>query len=70
MQECRGTVPLHHEVQIRPPCFLNSSSERSLGAARSNLSPRPGQGFMSNGINIKSKKNILLICYVDLLGNE
>ena len=70
MQECRGTLPLHHEVQMGPSYFQNSFSERSLGAARSNLSPRPGQEFMSNGINIKIKENILLNFYTNLLGNE
>ena len=46
----REAVPLSHEVQKGPPCFLNSFSERSLGAAASSLSPRLGQRFMSKGL--------------------
>ncbi|GAB0202635.1 hypothetical protein GRJ2_002729100 [Grus japonensis] len=48
----REALPLRHEVQKGPPCFLNSFSERSLGAARSSLSPRLGQRFMSKGLYV------------------
>jgi len=36
-------LPLSHEAQNGPPCFLNSFSERSLGVAGSTSSPRLGQ---------------------------
>ena len=45
----RETLPLSHEVQNGHLCFLNSFSERSLGAAGSRLILRLGQQFMSNG---------------------
>lgn len=35
----REAQPLSHKVQSRPPCFLHSFSEGSLGTAGSNLSP-------------------------------
>jgi len=41
-------LPLSDKVQNGPFCFLNSFSERSLGAAGSRLSLRPQQ-FMSKG---------------------
>ena len=46
----KENLPLSHEVQNGPSCFLNSFSERSLGAAGSNLSPGLGQLFMAKGI--------------------
>lgn len=40
---------LSYEVQKGLPCFLNFFSERRLGAAGSNSSPRLGQLFLSKG---------------------
>jgi len=48
----RRALPLSHEVQRRFPCFLNSLSEESLGAAGSIPSPKPGQQFMSKGLSV------------------
>ena len=59
----KENLPLSHEVQNGPPCFLNSSSERSLGAAGSRLSPRLGQRFMANGISYMDFISIDLTCY-------
>jgi len=42
-QRVRKTLLLGHEVQNGPPCFLNSFSERSLGAAASRISSRLDQ---------------------------
>ena len=41
----RETLLLSHKVRKGPPCFLNSFSERSLGAAGSRPGLRP-QWFM------------------------
>jgi len=49
----RRALPLSHEVQRRPPCFLNSLSEESLGAAGSTSSPRLGQRFMSKWLSVQ-----------------
>ena len=45
----RGKValPSSHEVRNGPPCFLSSFSEKSLGAAGSDPSPRLGRRFMA-----------------------
>ena len=43
----KEALPLIHKVQNGPPCFLDSFSERSLGAAGSNPSLRLGQWFMA-----------------------
>jgi len=48
----RKALPLSHEVQSRPPSFLNSSSKRSLGAAGSTPRTRLGQRFMSEGLEM------------------
>jgi len=45
-------LPLSHEVQKGPPCFLNSFLERSLGVAGSSLSPRLGRQFMAEGVGV------------------
>lgn len=50
--------PVSHEVQSTPLCFLYPF--RSLGAARSNLSLKLGQWFMSNRI-IYTKYTIIRI---------
>jgi len=42
----RETIPLNHKVQNGPSCFLNTFTERNLGAAESRLNLRPQQ-FMS-----------------------
>jgi len=42
----RQTLLLSHQVWTEPPCFPNSFSERSLGAAGSGTDLRPQQ-FMS-----------------------
>ena len=62
----RETLPLSHEVQNGPLCFLNSFSERSLGAAGSKLHPRLGQQFMSNGTRPMDLISINSACYQSL----
>lgn len=43
------TLPLIHKVQKGLPDFLRCFSERALGVAGSNHSPRLGQYFMPEG---------------------
>ena len=62
----KENLPLSHRIQSRPPHFLNSFSERSLGAAGSRPSPRLGQGFMSNGIRHMDFISINSACYQSL----
>ena len=61
---------MSHEVQNGRPCFLNSISEKSLGAAGSKLSLRLGQRFMPNTRDIEGKENLPLNYYANLPGNE
>jgi len=51
-QNCWGDAPLSHKAQKGVSCFLNSCSERNLGAAGSRLSPTLGQWFTSKGLYI------------------
>lgn len=62
MQMVRRTLPLSQEVQSGPPCFLNSLW--SPGVAKSNLSLRLEQQFMSNRI-IYTMFIIILSSYTD-----
>ena len=48
----RDALPLSHEVQNVPPCFLNSISEGNVRASGSRLSPRLDQCFVSKGLHM------------------